>query len=132
MPIALRLSQWHTIRETRGETTLGHVRITIQSYYCTIDDQDTKREILGFHWHPGPQQKVQRPHLHVEHIVGARDKMIGVHIPAERVALEDVLWMLISQLNVTPREDDWSKILREEYSDFTAARSWPSSRRGLS
>lgn len=66
----------------------------------------------------------QRPHLHVGAAMGPNAATIlGGHVPTGRVAMEDVLRLLI-ELGVQPRRDDWQAVLDETQSAFERWRSW--------
>lgn len=48
-----------------------------------------------------------------------------LHIPTARVALELVLWHLITEWGVTPKTDDWRELLTESLEGFEQRRRAP-------
>jgi hypothetical protein len=47
-----------------------------------------------------------------------------LHIPTGRVAFEEVVRLLITELRVEPNRDDWREILRDSEDRFREYRTW--------
>ncbi len=98
-------------------------RLTTREYIYTVAHAE-HGELLGFHWHP-EIEAVPGPHLHL--YLAQRLGLVGLdraHIPTPRVALEDVLGLLLGDLRVPARRTDWRAVLDETRARFVARRSW--------
>ncbi len=131
------LSVLQAYRIVRG-TERGPWKIQTAAYQYALDDADG-REVFAYHWHPHVAN-VLYPHLHVGHGAVKRELMAGVrlaveqnvlqpqlaaaHLPTRRIALEDVLRLLIEQFGVLPARADWDRALRRSRESFTADRTW--------
>lgn len=131
------LSVLHAYRIIR-ETERGWRKVHTAAHQYALDDVDG-REIFAYDWHPHIED-VPYPHLHVSHGAVRRDITAGVrlpvsqnvlqaklgraHLPTRRIALEDVLRLLIEQFGVQPARADWDDALREARESFKADRTW--------
>jgi hypothetical protein len=61
---------------------------------------------------PSPQHNALRAELH------------DCHLPTRRIALEDVLRLLIEQFGVRPIRSDWGRALHDARASFQRARHW--------
>ena len=120
------------------ETERGPWKVRTAAYYYALRDADG-REVFAYHWHPHVEN-VLYPHLHVSHGAVRRDIGVGVrlpasqnalqpqlasaHLPTRRIALEDMLRLLIEQFGVQPARPDWDRALRRSRQSFTADRTW--------
>ena len=88
---------------------------------------DAGVEFLSYHWHPEHREEeswITYPHLHVR-AQGTTGRLIQkAHLPTNRIALEDVLRLAISELNVTPRRKDWNQVLTRTQSAYEKWRTW--------
>jgi hypothetical protein len=111
-------------------------RVTTLSYIYTIYDGQERR-LLGYHYHPQGrgEARVPFPHLHVyEDISVAGRPLQKLHLPTGRVALEDVVLLLIEGFEVVPPpayarrepggEERWRRVLREAREMFVRLRRW--------
>jgi hypothetical protein len=117
----IEVSQYFGFAEGRL-TTLGY----IYQLHTDVSKVDGGMdEIMGFHWHPAVG--VKNPHLHVNSDHAALNPLTfrKMHIPTERLALEDFIEFLITQLHVKPEREDWESILAENRKAFIDKRSWP-------
>jgi hypothetical protein len=101
----------------------GEYKTQTREYIYHLSDDAAA--LLEWHWHPG--QKTE-PHLH-SRIPGAGsaweiegDKL---HLPTSRVAFEDIIRFLITDLGVKPARDDWEALLDEAMRAFLRWRRWP-------
>ena len=98
--------QW---TESRG--SLHHVEIVGYRYMVYDSGQ---REVLAYHWHPGPREFVQTPHLHLG--TGAKvgfDPLVSkTHLPTGYVTFGEIIRVLIRDLSVQPSRSDWEAVLR--------------------
>jgi len=139
-PARIALSVQHYYRLTRSAPGRPW-RVTTAAYLYALDDEHG-REILAYHWHPSlvGQDQVSYPHLHIGHgavdvaLLDAaqrsrqhnalRQEFHHLHLPTQRMALEDVIRLAIEQFRVEPARADWSRTLQESLERFKAVRSW--------
>lgn len=98
--------------------------VTTHSYTYEILDAETAKELFAFHWEP--HSKVQYPHMHIglpkqNHMLPVDNK---AHIPTGRVAVEDVVEFLISDLGIDALKPAWKEILKEERAKFLDIKRW--------
>jgi hypothetical protein len=101
--------------------------LTTKYYLYSVADSDGK-DLVGFHFHPDlTEDPVLYPHIHAYAKQDPRFMALDLqrkHIPSGRVALEDVIRWLISELKVKPRRDDWDEVLKKAKERFLEIRSW--------
>lgn len=126
--IAVSLTQYFRfVRNDREDR--GPFRVSTSAYYYTIEEQDGP-EILAYHWHPKGLSDEAAPHLHLKSgaKVGraelTRTKGQSAHIPTGRVALEEVLRLLIEGFNVPPKKEDWEGVLTHTKGKFDQYKNW--------
>lgn len=79
--------------------------------YDALDESE--REIVVYHWHPGGSSRAKAPHVHV----GACDRPGGdalakAHLPTGGpVPISAFVRLLIEDLEVAPNRDDWREVL---------------------
>ena len=89
----------------------GNDRIlhSTRAYRYRIDSA-ARAELVLWHWHPTDREershREPRPHLHAQ--VG---ELRGLHLLTGRVGLESVIRVLLNELGVRPRRDDWQDVL---------------------
>ena len=100
-------------RVGRGDGERGPWRVAPAAYeYALRTRQD--REVLAYHWHPETREDgrpVRFPHLHVRCGDDVGRRLRKAHLPTGRVALEDVLRLLVAGLGARPLRPDWSATL---------------------
>jgi hypothetical protein len=79
------------------------------------------KPLIEFHYHPG--SKVKYCHVHVRPAGHEGQVLRKVHIPTGRVALEDVLTMLIEDFGVKAKRGA-SAVLAANRAKFEDAQSW--------
>ena len=124
---ALKLIQQYRIVE--GEEERGPGKVSTVAYYYTLRTPETpacpSQEVLGYHWHPQETHTLTYPHLHLYQGAGAlQHNLIKAHLPTARIAIEDVVRFVITQLGVVPLRDDWEAILAETQDAFQQWRTW--------
>jgi hypothetical protein len=71
-------------------------------------------ELVSYHWHPGGNSPITRPHMHVGANIQVSDRWLGkVHLPTGTVGLEQVVALAIVELDVEPLRDDWKRLIDE-------------------
>lgn len=122
---ALKLIQHYRIVPAEGQRGPWKVE-TVAYYYTVIEADAPHRDIFGYHWHPQGRSPITYPHLHLHSgaDVGA-PRMADAHFPTGRIAVEQVLRLLIKEFDVTPLRDDWETILQETQERFEEWRTWP-------
>lgn len=121
-PLYLSFTMWYRIVEAAG--VRGPWKVTIDGYEYSLDD-DQGHEAIAYHWHPG-RGWANFPHVHLG--AGAqvgRRELIGLHLPTERIAFEDVVWLAIHELGVRPLRLDWEGVLSASRTLFQRYRTWP-------
>ena len=109
--LMLRLEQYYRIAESPSPRTSWQVEIV--GYDYAVYDSD-EREILLYHWHPRGGSPVATPHLHLGNgaQVGRRE-VRDAHLPTGHVPLSDMLRLLIEDMAVHPRRQDWGTVLAD-------------------
>lgn len=116
-------------------------RTTTAAYLYMVYDE-RGREILAYHWHPAiaGQERVAYPHLHVgpgavsmalldaaqrspQHNA-LRPEFHRLHLPTRRIALEDVIRLLVEQFQLPPAIPGWDRVLEEASERFAGNRTW--------
>ena len=97
-------------------------------YYTVVTPETSmapSQEVLGYHWHPQERNAVTYPHLHLYHGAGTlQHNLLKAHLPTARIAIEDVVRCVITQLGVVPFKADWETILAETQASFQQWRTW--------
>jgi hypothetical protein len=123
----LGVTHWYAVVEIEP----GEWRVRTDAYNYTVFDAD-EREALGYHYHPRGkgEEPIPVPHLHVYQSGEMCGRFLPkVHLRTGRVALEDVVELLITDFGVEPRHerrDDWRQILATARAQFAGARRWAS------
>lgn len=86
-------------------------------YQIAVDQQP----LFEFHFHPG--RRVEHCHVHVSADAPNWLSLRKVHLPTGRVALEDVLLMLVTDLGVTPRSNAVTR-LAQQRRRFERLQTW--------
>ena len=89
----------------RDPNEAGSHKIHTTAYSYSIRDRQNK-ELLRYDWHPAIDPNITYPHLHIED-----SKWKKFHLPTSRIALEQVLRLLITQFEVRTKRRDWATIL---------------------
>ncbi len=101
--------------------------ISTKQYLYSIFDAQIK-ELISFHFHPElTADPILYPHIHVYADDDPRFKQFNLHkrhIPSGRVALEDIIDWLISELGVQPIREDWQSILNQTSERFKVKKTW--------
>jgi hypothetical protein len=126
----LSLTQNFSVREDDREN-YGPYRVHTTKYIYELFDGEER--VFGYHWHPDRTPDRQYPHFHLwagatrllseqhdPHIPILRD----AHIPTGRIAIEDVLWLLIADFHVHSYVTHWKKRLRKNRKSFEDWKSW--------
>lgn len=95
------------------------------AYEYALTDRDG-HELLTYHWHPDWGGQVKCTHLHLQHRLLARpwDALENKHLPTGRVAFEDLLESLLSELEIKPNRLDWQETFERNRAEFERVRSW--------
>jgi hypothetical protein len=119
----LRLSLLHQYRLVEDEGERGPWKAQTAAYFYAIEDQ-AGNEVLAFHWHPHVVGTTT-PHLHVRSARHEDIPRLGkAHIPTGRISVEQVLRLLLADLDVEARRDDWREVLGESQGLHETWRTW--------
>ncbi len=109
----LRLSvllQYHIVQDSGSH---GPWIIRTSAYSYTVWDRD-EQELLVYHWHPDGRSAVTVPHLHIgSTALATGSTLVKKHLPTRRITLDDVVRLVITELDVVPRRQDWAMVLQE-------------------
>ena len=124
---ALKLIQQYRIVEDAEPR--GPWKVSTVAYYYTVVTAESStapsQEVFGYHWHPQERNTVTYPHLHLYQGAGTlRHNLFDAHLPTARIAIEDVVRCVITQLGVVPLREDWEAILAETQGAFQQWRTW--------
>ncbi len=120
--LALSLSVSHVFE--MFEDTKGNLVPSTKQYYYQI--ADPVGSLLRFENHPDVPNTLW-PHVHVDRSGRSWDKAIGgLHIPTNRIALEQVVRFLHREFDIPylPDENAALTTLSEIYKQHTLVRSW--------
>lgn len=121
-----------TLRERPQDSLLETSRSTF-TYQAgsSVGDQE---EIFSYHYDRDSRHPIPRAHLHVgaapEHGENV-SSLSRAHMPVRRITLEQIVWLLIHDFGVIPRDarkNDWENILWSNERRFLEAqkrREWP-------
>ena len=113
----------YRIVEAEGER--GPWKVSTAGYIYELYSEEGNR-VLGYHWHPqGPGKK--HTHLHLGPDVSTRHLNKRIHLPTGRIALEELLRVVIEDMGVEPMRADWDPALRATQDRFVKHRTWPGS-----
>lgn len=118
----LSFTMWY--RVVKVNHNRGPWKVTVDGYEYGLDD-DQGREVIAYHWHPG-HGWANFPHMHIE--AGCdigRKELIGIHLPTERIAFEDIVWVALHELAVEPWRSDWEEVLGASRALFRRYQTWP-------
>lgn len=122
--LSLRVAMQYRVERAEGARGPWKVRTLAYSYVLHRHDGP---ELLAYHWHPGTAEaghRVPFPHLHVNNPEAPRWVLGEAHLPTGRVALEDVLRLVIVELGAKPRCKDWRTVLTSTARRFADWRTW--------
>ncbi|MCU1318985.1 MAG: hypothetical protein JWP98_503 [Edaphobacter sp.] len=119
--LLLAISQYFRVVDNKAS---GECVVKTESYVYEILDSVTHKDVFCFHWEP--HSRVQYPHLHLGFATKGHGLPIDnkAHIPSGRVAVEDLVAFLISDLGVKPLKANWADILVVERQKFMNIKSW--------
>jgi hypothetical protein len=121
--LALRISLQYRI--VPAESPRGPFKATITAYSYIVEEQ-AGAELLAYQWHPDARGARPWPHLHFRAAGQVGDPAWSkIHFPTGRVALEEVLRLLLDEMGVHPRREDWRERLQETQRKFEQFRTWP-------
>lgn len=72
---------------------------------------------------PRPDYAYPLAHLHVNGAFADGEPIAALHIPSSRVPLESVIWHLIAEWGVAPRNDAWRTLLSDSVDGFHQRRT---------
>jgi hypothetical protein len=112
--LALFFEEEFYIVEVENEP--GTWKAITSKYEYAIEEHASRQEIFAFHWGRNLLAPVPYPHLHIGFGTKSASPPVGpkVHVPTGRVAVEDIVFFLISELDVPPvpeHKHDWKEVL---------------------
>ena len=120
------LQDYHIVKDDDGS-----YRVTTDSWvYQILDDEGS--EVLAYHWDPIGTPST--PHLHVGSVLLSSEKhhlskaFSNLHLPTDRISMEQIMYLLIRDFEVVPLNDGWEDVLSRGHRAFEEKRSWPRNR----
>ena len=111
------------------EVVNEHCQTVDYAYRLASADEKAARLLRWEYFRQPPQANYPYPlaHLHVNGQLasGGAVMLPKLHIPTRRVPLEMVLWHLIAEWGVKPKQDDWRQLLEDSIEDFERRRGAP-------
>ena len=101
-------------------------RITTREYIYEVTGPKSQ-PIVSAHWHPlARDSRFLDPHWHIGGVTLARNRVYldRAHIPSPRVSIEEFIRLLIEELDVAPRQEDWDRRLRPIHKAFAEHKTW--------
>jgi hypothetical protein len=104
----------------------GRYRITTREYIYAVTGPRSE-QIISAHWHPlARNSRFADPHWHIGGVTLAKGHVYldRAHIPSPRVSIEEFIRLMIEELGVEPRTDDWDSRLRRTHKAFAEHKTW--------
>jgi hypothetical protein len=122
--LALTLIQQYRIIE--DDVPRGPWKVRTVAYNYTVEEATgSGHEIFAYHWHPRERTARHFPHFHLyQGAGGIHEAVRKAHFPTGRIAIEDVLRLLITEWGVKPLHNDWEAILDRTSAAFQDWRTW--------
>jgi hypothetical protein len=101
-------------------------RITTREYIYEVTGPKSQ-PIVSAHWHPlARNSRFADPHWHIGGVTLAENRVYldRAHIPSPRVSIEEFIRLMIEEMGVEPRHEDWDARLRRTHNAFAANKSW--------
>ena len=111
-----RLTLHQTYDIVEAGTGRDRYKVSTRGYIYEVHDK--KGEVVSFHYHP--ESGIDFCHLHLRGVPQFR----GVHFPTGRVAIEEVVLMLIRDFDVRPRRLDYGEVIERNLEIFRRWRTW--------
>jgi hypothetical protein len=108
------------------EGSRGPLKVSTVGYAYTLAEAARPEvTLLAYHWHPHGRSQNTSPHLHIYQCAEIRrpDGRVA-HFPTGRIALEEVLRLVIQEFNVRPLREDWEAIINSTQTAFEKWRTW--------
>lgn len=105
----------------------GEYKIFTDAYIYRVRYSEKPEDALfAWHWHPTARPEC---HIHIGAPHATATDLHRKHVPAGRVAFEEILLFLIHEMDVQPIKEDWQKLLGDSVERFETFRSWTGSRK---
>lgn len=124
--------------DLHGTTVRLFVRqvIVVKDGHCSTEsygyrlqtDESAASWLIRWEYHREPPRSdypYARAHVHVRGAFPDGKQADRLHIPTRRVPLELVLWHLIAEWGVKPKQDDWQQQLEASIDGFDRRRRAP-------
>jgi hypothetical protein len=112
-PITLSIKQRVRVIAVPDDPGRGPFEAQTVAYTYKISELDGA-EIVSYHWRGEVPGVPPFPHMHVRTAATpARPGLGKVHFPTDRVAVEDVVWLVISEFGAPKKRGDWAMVLDE-------------------
>lgn len=105
----------------------GEYKIFTDFYIYRVRFSEKPEDALfAWHWHPTARPEC---HIHIGAPHATATDLHRKHVPAGRVAFEEILLFLIREMDVVPLKESWQDDLGDSLTRFEIFRSWTGSRK---
>jgi hypothetical protein len=118
--VYLRATQRFTYADGRPKEH----KVSTQEYACTVwENADLSRQVASWEWQPEGGTRPD-PHAHVKRGCPEHHGLGKLHIPTGRVAYEQVLYFLMTDLGAVPVAEERTKDLDDSLRRFRKFKTW--------
>lgn len=105
--------------------TADRYKVSTQGYMYSLSSSEDEEQI-AWHWHPSGSSDVEYPHCHIGSAALNPSGLIKKkhHLRTGRMTFESVVFNMITQWGVTPRNLNYEEILEENQAIFDKWKSW--------
>jgi hypothetical protein len=101
----------------------GDFKMSTLRYVYEIHGLNGPSRIFGWHWHPKGKSHYTNTHIHVPPGL----PFSKCHVPAGRIAMEEVLILMVDEMGVQPYAPTWRDTLDEVMGKHLEHRTWSGS-----
>ncbi|MEU2508783.1 hypothetical protein ABZ621_29270 [Streptomyces sp. NPDC007863] len=100
-------------------------KVSTRGYMYSVTSSDDEEQI-AWHWHPTGSSDVEYPHSHIGSAALNPNGLLKKkhHLRTGRMTFEGVVFNMITQWGVTPRNLNYEEILEENQATFDKWKSW--------
>jgi hypothetical protein len=115
-PLDVGITQHCRIVPGEGARGPWKVRIAAYDFYIL----EGGRDLVAYHWHPDGVSPIKVPHLHLR----SYQSLSRTRLPTGRISVEQFVRLLIAELGVVHRVDDWDATIGRTQQLFETWRTW--------
>lgn len=119
-PLELSGGKWLHFRQLVIEQD-NKIDVLEAHYIFSLSQDPDHEESHIFRWEfirEPPAPHVPQSHLHIYGQNPHAQNLSRVHFPTRRLSVEQIIWLLIQEWDVTPQSENWYAILQRGHRDF--------------